>query len=467
MTTEIVVMNTSAVAIAADSAVTVSVNGGKLHYHGVAKIKGISTTHPVAMMIHGKSTLAGVPWETILKEFRDKTKAADPYPKLEDYCDKFANFICDFRRRHAEFFDLPDDLAQIGIADITRGNSSDDIASDILWNICSLYWYIREYAIEKIEENRMRYEDIARRGGGRQQIVDNNVVEDFCNLIDRKLKKIEVEVNQSGRLRPMPVNIDSREKYNTIYSNILSKALLSVNFTDVIGTKYGRSLSLEDRLRSIPYNAFIYGWMLKAETGVVFAGFGADDIFPSTVKMEFGFDIFGGILHRKERYRVSKREPAVVKSFGEAETVNNFLNGISGQFHKIFREKVGQKIKSMNGNSSACARPGACQCETLQCTEIADEIKKDFSKRVLSTIALLPKHVLADIAENLVKITSIESHIRDVDASVGGGVNVAIISKGDGLIWMSRQQYFDPSLNPHYFARYYGNRVSQPPPSTA
>jgi len=32
--------------------------------------------------------------------------------------------------------------------------------------------------------------------------------------------------------------------------------------------------------------------------------------------------------------------------------------------------------------------------------------------------------------------------------TVGGPVDVAVISKGDGLIWMKRKHYFEPGLNP-------------------
>ena len=40
----------------------------------------------------------------------------------------------------------------------------------------------------------------------------------------------------------------------------------------------------------------------------------------------------------------------------------------------------------------------------------------------------------------------------DVDSieSVGGPVDVAIISKGDGLVWINRKHYFEMEKNPHY-----------------
>ena len=31
--------------------------------------------------------------------------------------------------------------------------------------------------------------------------------------------------------------------------------------------------------------------------------------------------------------------------------------------------------------------------------------------------------------------------------SVSGPIDVAVISKGDGFVWIKRKQYFDPQLN--------------------
>jgi hypothetical protein len=39
--------------------------------------------------------------------------------------------------------------------------------------------------------------------------------------------------------------------------------------------------------------------------------------------------------------------------------------------------------------------------------------------------------------------------------TVGGPVDVALISKGDGFIWIKRKHYFKAELNPQFFANYY------------
>ena len=39
----------------------------------------------------------------------------------------------------------------------------------------------------------------------------------------------------------------------------------------------------------------------------------------------------------------------------------------------------------------------------------------------------------------------------DSAVTVGGEIDVAIISKGDGFIWKKRKHYFKSELNPHFF----------------
>ncbi len=53
----------------------------------------------------------------------------------------------------------------------------------------------------------------------------------------------------------------------------------------------------------------------------------------------------------------------------------------------------------------------------------------------------------------MVSLTSLKRRVSLELETVGGPVDVAIISKGDGIIWQKRKYYFDASLNPNYFNR--------------
>ena len=59
------------------------------------------------------------------------------------------------------------------------------------------------------------------------------------------------------------------------------------------------------------------------------------------------------------------------------------------------------------------------------------------------------------MAESLVNLTSFRRHVTPDVETVGGPIDVAIISRGDGFIWIKRKHYFQPELNQHFLANYF------------
>ena len=72
MTAEVVIMNRSAIALAADSAVTIGLGRDRKIYNTVNKLFMLSKYHPVGVMLYGNAALMGVPWEVIVKLYRHK-----------------------------------------------------------------------------------------------------------------------------------------------------------------------------------------------------------------------------------------------------------------------------------------------------------------------------------------------------------------------------------------------------------
>ena len=66
----------------------------------------------------------------------------------------------------------------------------------------------------------------------------------------------------------------------------------------------------------------------------------------------------------------------------------------------------------------------------------------------------LPKDELAAMAEALVNLTAFKRRLTGTLETVGGPIDVAVISKGDGLVWVKRKHYFPKELNPHFFTNY-------------
>jgi hypothetical protein len=108
--------------------------------------------------------------------------------------------------------------------------------------------------------------------------------------------------------------------------------------------------------------------------------------------------------------------------------------------------------------------------ERDQVRNVFGEIRKDVMKRLgdsviqarqerygalLNVVASLPKAELANFAESLLNLTSMKRHISTATETVGGPIDVALLSKGDGFIWIKRKHYFERELNYQFFENYF------------
>jgi hypothetical protein len=71
-------------------------------------------------------------------------------------------------------------------------------------------------------------------------------------------------------------------------------------------------------------------------------------------------------------------------------------------------------------------------------------------------VDFMPKQELAFTAEAFVTLTSIKRKVSAQRETVGGPVDVAIITRNEGFVWIKRKHYFSTELNPGYSVRTFG-----------
>jgi hypothetical protein len=87
--------------------------------------------------------------------------------------------------------------------------------------------------------------------------------------------------------------------------------------------------------------------------------------------------------------------------------------------------------------------------------DVLQQVRRDyFSGPIIDVVAVLPKDELASMAESLVSLTSFRRKVSLQVETVGGPIDVAVISKGDGFVWIRRKNYFDLTNNAHFVAKY-------------
>jgi hypothetical protein len=101
MTAEIAILNKNAVALAADSAVTIQKPGTQKIYNTANKLFMLSKYHPVGIMVYGVAQLMGVPWETVIKIYREELGSSN-FKRLIEFAEHFIIFVENNRALFAE-----------------------------------------------------------------------------------------------------------------------------------------------------------------------------------------------------------------------------------------------------------------------------------------------------------------------------------------------------------------------------
>jgi len=426
MTSEILILNKDCVAMAADSAATLS--GPYPKIFETNKVFALSKEYPIGIMIYQSPLITGVPVETLVKEFRSYILAdCDELYTVEDYGKKFLEFIANgYPAKNGG--NVPIITNEAVDADVRSYFYSiwDEIMNDI-----------RVEARNRIQNN-MSEEKV-------------EVVLSPRDIIDDSITAMTAQAEQSVR----DLKILERRK---IRKNI-DRVCESESF--MFGMK---TLSNPidparyiDRLKDLVCAFICSNDPLPNTTGIVIAGFGQNQTYPAYI--EYNIDgCFWGKLKFKEikRDEIGENRPAIIKTFAQGDVAATFLDGISPDL----KEMIFDKFESIFDNELDDEDDEEEQLIRKRANKmIVSDLKKDiegwisrmYYTPIQRSIRFLSKREMGQMAESMINLTSLRRRmsVNSVE-SVGGPVDVAIISKGDGLIWINRKHYFEMEKNPHY-----------------
>ena len=295
MTAEIAIMNKSAVALAADSAITFSFRGEQKVFRrqkvfqSMNKLFSLSKYHPVGLMIYGNTEFMGIDWETIVKIYRNIIADQD-FKTLRDYAYDFLGFLQSNQ-------DLSDEPSQNSFVDRTISYEFSSIRSRVIDAI--------NQEIERtgsITEKKVR-ESLQSVITSRHAFLRNR---DYIKLIDGTT--LSSKKRQEIRKEYKPT-IDRIKK--VIFEELPLDSGVSRKLTEI--AIY--ALTKDDN-------------NIGRTSGVVIAGYGEREIFPSLE--EFHVDgIFSNTLKfsRQLSYAVGREKPASIIPFAQSEMVAAFMEG--------------------------------------------------------------------------------------------------------------------------------------------
>jgi len=426
MTAEIAILNSNAVALAADSAVTVGKEAGKI-YASADKLFQMSINSPVGIMLYGQSSFLGVPWETVVKCYRSEL-GNRTFPKLSDYLKDFIRYV----KKSKQMF--------------PRKHQREDVSAIISG-------FFRSFLLEKFKDI------VTREADQKPKMADVQVERLFADLVRAELQETKEYPNLQGMSTKV---IDSiKKEYGQYISPIRRKV-----FEDL-----PMSRTTKRHLKEIIFELMTSERLQERglNTGVVVAGFGEKDHFPKLVQTVFsGMAADHPLYSRIEEASIQSGGEAILVPLAQREMVFTFMEGIDPDLNSRLERSTTQVFTGLAEVIFADVKMKYPRYGT----DLEDRVKKSLDKLksdlytewekvrikeyrnpVMEMVASLPKDELGGMAESLVNLTKFKRRVSIQQETVGGPIDVAVITKGDGFVWTKRKHYFRPELNPRYITR--------------
>jgi len=427
MTAEVGVMNTMGVALAADSAVTVRGKAEKIHI-SAEKLFQLSDSAPVGAMLYGNAFFVGLPWETIVKSYR-RHLGDTLFETVREYAEHLLSWIGENR----DLF--PDEVRERQIFSL----------------LLSYFLFIRDEIKERIN-----------REAERQDGLNES---DLPAILDQVVKESLERVRSSPLLKTLPTDSHKllRKEFRSALARIKTQVFGQLPFKP----------STKRLLNTLAVELLARHYFGPFQCGLVVAGYGEKQYMPALVSYEVE-----EMVCSKPRcvmindYVIEGPAEAVIIPFGQKDVVRAFMEGIDERVHGFMVESTSEVFKGALefligtvkraderlGDTLSTAIDPNVESMLSELFDAWQNYRRDYWGPVLNVMSSLPKDGLAEIAEALVNLTKFRRQVTDVPETVGGPVDVAVITKGDGFVWMRRKHYFEASLNPRFIARYYKRR---------
>ncbi|WP_419737269.1 hypothetical protein [Pseudomonas sp. COR18] len=427
MTAEIAIMSRTAVVLAADSATTVtSWKNGELekrYFKGANKLYELSRQAPVGLMIFGSAGLNTVPWELYIKSFREDL-GIEQFDKLQTYSEKFFEFV----QHNDKLFSKAS--KKEALLRLLGG------ASHRLQLMIASYLELR--AIEELAQSPLQ--DIEEALQRAEADIENMPLPDLVTDADIASAASEAAADLE-EVAPQSIQIFAQNAERTHLVSSFVSALIKLAVKQFLD--------------------------YASLTGVVVAGYGKEEYFPALEVYDcYGF-LGERLIVRKndnDSKTMDASTPAVIQPFATTHMIDTFRMGVSPDVFEAVYASSSTALKEMGQKvMNACGAQNPLSEQELM--TIMEETRESHADRwyeqirnqhvfpLSNIINSLPLPDMAGLARSLIELESLKERVTRPSESVSGPIDVAVISKHDGFVWIDRKHYFKPELNPRFFKR--------------
>ena len=427
MTAIVGILNRNGVAFAADSAATHTLaadNKKKITNHA-NKVFELSRHRPIGVAICGNLSFMGMPWEDAFKMYRaqlDKGSFAHVIDYVQDFMRYVRTIILpNFKEEQKSYLSilcngLKNEMVNIAVAQIKKQGKTEQIGGEDLFPLMikQLDTFIKTYSTESMRNGK-----------------------DYEGYTLQKFKKYAEPI-----VEPIMGKVFTSDKCPKQFKGLYYKALFNI-------------------LVSVRH-------VYLPTTEIVFWGYGDEDLFPKCHSTVISAAFDGRIKWTNNTdFNVSNTSPAWIVPYAQTDVANTVVRGVDQSLRDYFGTKTNEVMTKFKDDlvrkmdeigapqefKEALSSLDVNPYMELFKTDMEQYIRDNYINKLMDTVSYLMKEDLADMAESLVRMTCLKRHFTTDDETVGGPVDIAVITKGDGFVWIKRKHYFSPDINHHYFER--------------
>lgn len=417
MTSEVLMLNKDAVVIAADSAVTTGRDPHPRYSKAANKIFDLTLHGNVAVTIYSAAEIDNVPWELALKQFRKQDAGNKQRQKLRDYVDVLMEYL---------------------------QSSSSLFPTGVLSKLLTTRLY--QATVHVLEEIELRFPEftdqsladairVAAWSKGFNQLSTEFAGQSIQTPLTQADYKHILTYMGAFQIELAPV-VANTPKY--IHADIPQLAQLAI-----------------EALVKQPTDFLSY-------TGLVFSGYGDEEIFPSFHHIWVYGHIGNTLLWTYfNGYAITHDNDSWIQPFAQSSMIDRFTDGFDSNLKRFIAEGSAQSFAGIISDLQAAgvSITGAVSdpiCKKRQSDFMDEWIRKNWEvnfhplRRVLNSLSVSE---MGHLAESLLVLEALRERVTSPSESVGGPIDVAVITKSEGLIWLKRKHFFDPQLNVKYLNR--------------
>lgn len=414
MTALVGVLNKRGAALAADSAITVFGNGSSKIYNNEQKIFPLSDKNPIGVMICNNLNFLTTPWALIFELYKAQ-RGDKKFPSLTGFVKDFIEFLSSMKslqtkEEKAVYYQNDFNKLLEALRSIYLDKWDEELDNELGFPELSRKCYT--YAFDILKE--FVYEDVV------LPLLKTFSLEEFYKeIIEPNQEYFEEERKQFPHMKDEEWDLLLKYFHRNLINDNFNHPLLS--------------------------------------TEIIFVGYGEDDIFPASQRLYISGMVGNNIKYKIEEIcEITHSLSAEIRPFAQTDVMLTLTQGVSPKLDIEYRDATSELEESIMDDIVSILQKEKVSQKTIQkVREIPlDKIHEHFMERienfvlenytggVVNALKFFNLEEMAKMAENLIAVTNLQRHISSSEESVGGPIEVAIITKTEGFKWIKHNNLY-------------------------